>query len=434
MYARRRSPLDRLTKTEKILAFLLALSLFCFSLLSFVFFNLRSEYGVVVSDPCLKEKLRAESEQHEKQRLEGILSKLPDGCPKGEGDKVDPHLFALTSQQQKVYCRSDLADFLNVQRRKGIEPSINEQGYTLKYPTTTFVDGYNVIPESERGGAFGFSYEFLRSSVYAYYPHVFRHFFMKNKGPVPVDLVDTYFPKSNFSDEALAQAGKWGDQLVVTVMEREDSGLTTFVENVRTARAKMRDFIKNHRAGESEEVVDRKSLYLVERKNGRLYMGKNSYHEWMPHLPVVPVLELFYRLFPLYWIGATHEEIDLHIEKDEQIIFVIDGSIEVKLFDPSERNNIYPSKVYPRRSIVDLAESKEEINRRYPRVLDAVAFGAKLDRGDAIYVPSYWWHHIKVLDRAVLLFFRFDHPSHSIHYLHSWMEERITDTTSNGGE
>ncbi|UNK49794.1 cupin-like domain-containing protein [Lysobacter sp. S4-A87] len=104
---------------------------------------------------------------------------------------------------------------------------------------------------------------------------------------------------------------------------------------------------------------------------------------------------------PSIWIG-NRVTASCHYDALNNIACCAVGRRRFTLFPPGQISNLYPGPLEPTPggqavSVVDFAAPDFE---RYPRFRDALAAGqsAVLEPGDAIFIPSLWWHHVQGLE------------------------------------
>ncbi len=118
---------------------------------------------------------------------------------------------------------------------------------------------------------------------------------------------------------------------------------------------------------------------------------------------------------PRVWIGnATH--VSTHYDVSSNLACVVAGRRRFTLFPPDQIADLYVGPLditmagQPT-SMVDLADPDLE---RYPRFAEALthAMTAELGPGDAIYVPSLWWHDVQAAGPLdVLVNYWWGHPA-----------------------
>ncbi len=106
------------------------------------------------------------------------------------------------------------------------------------------------------------------------------------------------------------------------------------------------------------------------------------------------------------WLG-NRSRISAHFDLPDNIACVVAGRRRFTLFPPDQIDNLYvgPLDFTPAGQAVSLVDFHHPDFERYPRFRDALAHGleAELSAGDAIFIPSMWWHHIEALAPLNLL-------------------------------
>jgi cupin-like protein len=104
---------------------------------------------------------------------------------------------------------------------------------------------------------------------------------------------------------------------------------------------------------------------------------------------------------PSIWIG-NRVVASCHYDAPNNLACCAVGRRRFTVFPPEQIGNLYPGPLEPTPggqavSVVDFAAPDFE---RYPRFREALANGqgAVLEPGDAIFIPSMWWHHVQGLD------------------------------------
>ncbi|MEL6568507.1 MAG: cupin-like domain-containing protein [Pseudomonadota bacterium] len=100
------------------------------------------------------------------------------------------------------------------------------------------------------------------------------------------------------------------------------------------------------------------------------------------------------------WIG-TRTRIAAHNDFPDNLACVAVGTRRFTLFPPSEFRNLYigPIDNTPAGRSVSMVDFDAPDFQRFPKFRDALKAGltATLNPGDAIFIPSMWWHHVEGL-------------------------------------
>lgn len=101
------------------------------------------------------------------------------------------------------------------------------------------------------------------------------------------------------------------------------------------------------------------------------------------------------------WLG-NRSRIAPHYDLPDNVACVAAGHRRFTLFPPEQLPNLYvgPIDFTPAGQPVSLVDLKQPDFARFPRFAQALdhAQVAELGPGDAIYIPSMWWHQVEALD------------------------------------
>jgi hypothetical protein len=101
------------------------------------------------------------------------------------------------------------------------------------------------------------------------------------------------------------------------------------------------------------------------------------------------------------WIG-NRTRIAAHHDLPDNLACVVAGHRRFTLFPPEQIANLYvgPLEFTPAGQPISLVDFANPDYERFPRFAAALeaARVAELGPGDAIFIPSMWWHHIESLD------------------------------------
>lgn len=100
------------------------------------------------------------------------------------------------------------------------------------------------------------------------------------------------------------------------------------------------------------------------------------------------------------WLG-NETIVSAHYDIPDNIACVVAGKRRFVLFPPEQISNLYvgPLDFNPAGQAISMVDLKEPDFQRFPRYRQALdqAVVADLEPGDAIYIPSMWWHHVEGL-------------------------------------
>ncbi|MDE0451874.1 MAG: cupin-like domain-containing protein [Gammaproteobacteria bacterium] len=138
-----------------------------------------------------------------------------------------------------------------------------------------------------------------------------------------------------------------------------------------------------------------------------IYVGSTPVDGWLPgfrahndiRLPVPDPLASF-------WLG-NQTRISAHFDFPDNLACVVAGERRFTLVPPDQVDNLYvgPLDPTPSGQAISLVDFADPDLTRYPRFREAArhARSAVLKPGDAIVIPSMWWHHVESLSSFNLL-------------------------------
>ncbi len=107
---------------------------------------------------------------------------------------------------------------------------------------------------------------------------------------------------------------------------------------------------------------------------------------------------------PRIWIG-NRVTVPAHFDESQNVACVVAGRRRFTLFPPEQVANLYvgPLDFAPTGAAMSMAQVTAPDFGRFPRFKDALAaaFVADLEPGDALFIPTLWWHHVESLDRKL---------------------------------
>ena len=130
-----------------------------------------------------------------------------------------------------------------------------------------------------------------------------------------------------------------------------------------------------------------------------LYVGSTNVDHWMPGFRADNDLALEH-LNPLVsiWFGRR-TTVAAHFDFPSNLMVAVSGHRTVTLFPPDQIDNLYvgPVEFTPAGQPISLVDFAAPDFSRFPRFSAALAAATTIELapGDALVVPSMWWHHVE---------------------------------------
>jgi hypothetical protein len=138
-----------------------------------------------------------------------------------------------------------------------------------------------------------------------------------------------------------------------------------------------------------------------------IYVGATTVDAWLPGFRGENDLGMGGRQ-PLVsaWIG-NRSRVSAHQDVPDNLACVVAGHRRFTLFPPNQLANLYvgPIDFTPAGQAVSLVDFAHPDLAKYPKFTEAAKHAqvAVLEAGDAVFIPTLWWHHIEALDRFNVL-------------------------------
>lgn len=188
--------------------------------------------------------------------------------------------------------------------------------------------------------------------------------------------------------------------VIVSVGKPEISGRIFYNEDFT-------DFNYDSHKVSLHQLLDKLLQHIDDPTPPTLYMGSTVVDEWLPGFREENDLAL-HNLNPRVgiWIGNKNR-IAAHWDLPSNIACVVAGKRRVILFPPEQLENLYPGPLNwaPGGQPISLVDFHRTDFVAFPKFEEALKHAqvCELAAGDALLIPSMWWHHVESLSNLNIL-------------------------------
>ena len=141
--------------------------------------------------------------------------------------------------------------------------------------------------------------------------------------------------------------------------------------------------------------------HLRDEQPPAIYVGSTTIDTCLPGLRAENDIALGNRdALASIWIG-NRTRIAAHYDLPDNVACVAAGRRRFTLFPPEQVDNLYigPLDLTPAGQPISLVDFHQPDLNRFPKFAEAMRHArvAELAPGDALFIPSMWWHHIEAL-------------------------------------
>lgn len=149
-------------------------------------------------------------------------------------------------------------------------------------------------------------------------------------------------------------------------------------------------------------VLDTLLKYRDQPRPPAIYVASTTLDTFLPGFRAANDLELpGYEPLASIWIG-NRTRIAAHQDVPDNVACVVAGRRRVTLFPPDQLANLYigPLDFTPAGQAISLVDFAAPDAAKFPKFAEALrhACVAELGPGDAVLIPSMWWHHMEALE------------------------------------
>ena len=244
-----------------------------------------------------------------------------------------------------------------------------------------------------------------------------------NSRTIPKDVIDSAEPvvfKRMVDDWPVVQAGRISDRASVDYLKSFYNGSPTIVCKI-PAQNKGRMFYNenctelNYQSfkGYIDQTLDAILDGMDELDSPAYYIASNIISTHFPGFNDSNTLVIPRDKHPealnervSIWIGGATTA-TCHFDALDNIACCIAGKRRFTLFPPDQISNLYPGPLDPTPGgqVISLVDFKNPDFQKFPRFKDALltAQVVDLEPGDALFIPTMWWHHVESLARYNIL-------------------------------
>jgi hypothetical protein len=155
-------------------------------------------------------------------------------------------------------------------------------------------------------------------------------------------------------------------------------------------------------AASLDKVLAELERYRGAGEQPAIYVGSTTIDTCLPGFHDENAIDLGGRdALGSIWIG-NRTRIAAHYDLPDNLACVVAGRRRFTLFPPEQVENLYigPLDLTPAGQSISLVDFLAPDLARFPRFATAMehACSAELAPGDALFIPSMWWHHIQALE------------------------------------
>jgi hypothetical protein len=150
-----------------------------------------------------------------------------------------------------------------------------------------------------------------------------------------------------------------------------------------------------------DKILDKIQQHSYDQQPPAFYVGSTTVDTCLPGFRAENDIN-FGSIDPLasIWLG-NKTRVAAHYDEPDNIACCAVGRRRFILFPPAEVENLYPGPLdfTPGGQVISMVDFQQPDDAKHPKFQQALknAQIAEMEPGDAIFIPSMWWHHVEGL-------------------------------------
>jgi len=235
---------------------------------------------------------------------------------------------------------------------------------------------------------------------------------------IPVDVLSSNEPvilKGLVDNWPMVQAANESAQQAANYLKQYYQGLTVGMgvsDHKNNGRLFYSDdfsgFNFTKKAAQFDDVLAQLLAAQYDAQADSLYVGSTHVDKLLPGFRAENDLAAITQHQPLVslWLG-NKSRIAAHHDMPSNIACCVAGKRRFTLFPPEQLKNLYigPVDHTPAGQAISLVDFHQPDFTQFPKFKTAISHGlvAELSPGDALFLPTMWWHHVEGLSKFNLL-------------------------------
>jgi len=235
---------------------------------------------------------------------------------------------------------------------------------------------------------------------------------------IPADVLMSNEPiilKGLVNDWPIVQAAKESSEQAANYLNQYYQGMSVGM-GVSDYKNKGRLFYSedfsgfnfSKQAAQFDEVLTQLLASQSDAKADSLYVGSTHVDKLLPNFRQKNDIAALSQHKPLVSLWLSNQSrIAAHHDTPSNIACCVAGKRRFTLFPPDQLANLYigPIDHTPAGQAISLVDFHQPDFAKYPKFKTAIKHGlvADLAPGDALFLPSLWWHHVEGLSKFNLL-------------------------------
>jgi len=105
------------------------------------------------------------------------------------------------------------------------------------------------------------------------------------------------------------------------------------------------------------------------------------------------------------WCGGANNVTPLHHDQPNNFYAQLYGRKRFTIFDPMETDFLYPYPVETEVGHISYVDVEKPDLIKYPKFRRARSYEFTIETGELLYLPAFWWHHVRSLETAISVSF-----------------------------